>query len=55
MDVPKIFQSFNDLRVLIVGDVMLDSYIWGAVERVSPEAPVPIVKINSIDVSVSLG
>lgn len=32
-------------RVLVVGDIMLDRYIWGDVERISPEAPVPVVKI----------
>lgn len=46
---PQIFQSFNELRVLIIGDVMLDSYIWGAVERISPEAPVPIVTVKKRD------
>lgn len=45
----QIFQSFNDITVLIVGDVMLDSYIWGAVERISPEAPVPIVTVKQKD------
>jgi D-glycero-beta-D-manno-heptose-7-phosphate kinase len=47
---PDIFQSFNNLRVLIIGDVMLDSYIWGAVERISPEAPVPVVNVKKRDV-----
>lgn len=47
---PEIFQSFNKLRVLIIGDVMLDSYIWGAVERISPEAPVPIINVKKRDV-----
>ncbi len=45
----EIFQSFNDLSVLIIGDVMLDSYIWGAVERISPEAPVPVVTVKKKD------
>ncbi len=36
--------EWGDTRVLVVGDVMLDRYIWGDVERVSPEAPVPIVR-----------
>jgi rfaE bifunctional protein kinase chain/domain len=45
----QIFQSFNNLSVLIIGDVMLDSYIWGAVERISPEAPVPIVTVKKKD------
>jgi rfaE bifunctional protein kinase chain/domain len=42
----QIFLSFNDLRVLIIGDVMVDSYILGKVERISPEAPVPVVHIQ---------
>ena len=37
------FNSFNDLRVLVIGDSMIDSYLWGDVERISPEAPVPVV------------
>lgn len=37
-------QGWSQTRVLVVGDVMLDSYIWGDVERVSPEAPVPVVR-----------
>src|SRR5882757_5461578 len=45
----QIFQSFNTLTVLIIGDVMLDSYIWGAVERISPEAPVPVVSVKKKD------
>jgi len=49
MDFKKIFNDFNNLNVLIVGDVMLDSYIWGAVERISPEAPVPIVTVKKKD------
>lgn len=36
----------NDLHVVIVGDVMLDNYWWGEVDRVSPEAPVPIVALK---------
>ncbi len=48
-DPQNIFQSFAQLKVLIIGDVMLDSYIWGAVERISPEAPVPIVTVRTKD------
>ncbi len=40
------FQSFNQLNVLIIGDVMIDAYMWGNVNRISPEAPVPIVAVN---------
>lgn len=42
----RIFDSFNKHRVLIIGDVMVDSYIWGKVERISPEAPVPVVAVQ---------
>ncbi len=41
--VRKIFDSFHKLRILVVGDVMIDAYIWGEVERISPEAPVPVL------------
>jgi rfaE bifunctional protein kinase chain/domain len=43
MTLPEIFDSFNRLNVLILGDIMLDAYVWGKVERISPEAPVPVV------------
>lgn len=49
MNIQKIFEDFNSLNALIIGDVMLDSYIWGAVERISPEAPVPIVTVKKKD------
>lgn len=42
----EVFEKFNSLNVLIIGDVMIDSYIWGKAERISPEAPVPIVKVS---------
>lgn len=42
----QLFDSFNNLNILIIGDVMLDAYLWGKVERISPEAPVPIVNVN---------
>lgn len=45
--IEQIFESFNSLRVLVVGDVMLDSYVWGKIERISPEAPVPVVSVES--------
>lgn len=45
MTIDELFTAFDSLRVLIIGDVMLDSYVWGKVERISPEAPVPIVKV----------
>jgi rfaE bifunctional protein kinase chain/domain len=45
-DLKKTFDSFNKLKVLIVGDLMLDVYYWGDVSRISPEAPVPIVAVS---------
>ncbi|MCF2489662.1 bifunctional heptose 7-phosphate kinase/heptose 1-phosphate adenyltransferase [Dyadobacter sp. CY347] len=46
MDINQVFEAFNTLRVLVIGDVMLDSYVWGKVERISPEAPVPVVNVQ---------
>ena len=42
----SLFRSFRSLRVLIVGDVMVDAYYFGTVERISPEAPVPVVLVD---------
>jgi len=42
----KLFRSFNGLNIMIIGDVMVDSYLWGKVERISPEAPIPIVALR---------
>lgn len=41
-----LIERFSKVKVLIVGDVMLDRYWWGSVNRISPEAPVPIVKLE---------
>jgi rfaE bifunctional protein kinase chain/domain len=38
-------EKFKTKRVLIIGDVMIDSYMWGVVNRISPEAPIPIVSV----------
>lgn len=46
-DINALFESFNDKRILIIGDVMLDLYLNGKVERISPEAPVPIVAVEN--------
>ncbi|TDB68981.1 bifunctional heptose 7-phosphate kinase/heptose 1-phosphate adenyltransferase [Arundinibacter roseus] len=46
MTIDQVFEDFGKLRVLVVGDVMLDSYVWGKVERISPEAPVPVVNVG---------
>ncbi|MGA2823215.1 MAG: bifunctional ADP-heptose synthase [Bacteroidales bacterium] len=42
----KLFEEFNNLSIMIIGDVMVDSYLWGKVERISPEAPIPIVALR---------
>lgn len=42
----KLFNSFNEKKIMIVGDMMLDIYMKGKVERISPEAPVPIVSVT---------
>ncbi len=44
--ITEIFNSFNKMNVLIIGDVMIDNYYWGKVDRISPEAPVPIVSVQ---------
>ena len=47
--IEKIFEGLKHLRVLVIGDVMLDNYWWGHVERISPEAPVPVVALDKRD------
>ena len=42
-----ILDSFANVKVLVVGDVMLDRYWWGSVKRISPEAPVPVVELKN--------
>ncbi len=46
MDFQQLFQDFTQIRVAVLGDVMLDTYWWGQVDRISPEAPVPVVALN---------
>ena len=41
----EIITNFRNKKILIIGDIMLDEYIWGEIMRISPEAPVPIVKV----------
>src|SRR5437667_6574001 len=41
--VRQILDKARQIRVLVLGDVMLDQFIWGSVSRISPEAPVPVV------------
>ncbi len=42
----QLFRDFSTMKVGVIGDVMLDTYIWGEVERISPEAPVPVVSLH---------
>ena len=46
MDLNTLFQDFNNKKVLIVGDAMIDAYMWGEINRMSPEAPVPVVEVK---------
>ena len=47
VDFDRLFKEFANLKVVVIGDVMLDTYWWGKVERISPEAPVPVVALTS--------
>ncbi|WP_439181697.1 bifunctional heptose 7-phosphate kinase/heptose 1-phosphate adenyltransferase [Carboxylicivirga taeanensis] len=42
-ELTQVFDAFDKMHILIIGDVMVDSYLWGSVNRISPEAPVPII------------
>lgn len=42
----KLLEKFKNANVLVIGDLILDHYIWGKVDRISPEAPVPVVKVT---------
>jgi D-glycero-beta-D-manno-heptose-7-phosphate kinase len=46
MDFQQLFNKIASLKVGVIGDAMLDTYMWGAVDRISPEAPVPIVSLQ---------
>lgn len=46
-EIKKIIKQFRNQNVLVIGDAMIDSYMWGHIERMSPEAPVPVVSIDS--------
>lgn len=41
----QVTRAFRDLKIVVLGDLMLDHFIWGTVSRISPEAPVPVVKV----------
>jgi D-glycero-beta-D-manno-heptose-7-phosphate kinase len=46
IDFDNLFNKFNSLKIGVIGDVMLDTYWWGKVDRISPEAPVPVVAVS---------
>ncbi len=43
----NLIHSFTPTKILVVGDLILDKYTWGEVERISPEAPIPVVKVSN--------
>jgi len=45
-EIQALFDRFTDKNIIIIGDVMIDSYMWGKVNRISPEAPIPIVSVS---------
>ncbi|MFW5793654.1 MAG: bifunctional heptose 7-phosphate kinase/heptose 1-phosphate adenyltransferase [Bacteroidota bacterium] len=45
-ELKQLFESFNSQKIIVIGDVMIDSYLWGSVSRISPEAPVPIMAVK---------
>lgn len=46
VDLDKLFSEISKLKVAVIGDVMLDTYWWGTVDRISPEGPVPVVAVT---------
>ena len=49
MDCKAEFEKSDEKAIMVVGDIMLDSYIWGSVDRISPEAPVPVVSVETTE------
>jgi D-beta-D-heptose 7-phosphate kinase/D-beta-D-heptose 1-phosphate adenosyltransferase len=43
--IPRLLRQFQNRRILVIGDLMVDEFLWGHIERISPEAPVPILKM----------
>ena len=46
IDFKELFKTFSSVKIGVIGDMMLDCYLWGKVERISPEAPVPVVTVD---------
>src|SRR5215210_4923951 len=51
-DLDKLFAGFSQTKVAVVGDIMLDTYWWGNVDRISPEAPVPVVVLDEKELRI---
>ena len=51
----KLFTAFKKQRIAVVGDLMLDRYVWGRISRISPEAPVPVVEVDADSESCRFG
>lgn len=52
IDFDELFNNISKLKVAVIGDVMLDTYWWGNVERISPEAPVPVVAVSKKEMRI---
>ena len=50
--IDHLFESFKNTKIGVIGDIMLDTYWWGSVDRISPEAPVPIVALQKKEIRV---
>jgi D-beta-D-heptose 7-phosphate kinase/D-beta-D-heptose 1-phosphate adenosyltransferase len=48
----QLVQRFSDCRLLVIGDLMIDEYVWGEVDRISPEAPVQVVSVVREDLTL---
>lgn len=48
-EINQLFQKFEQMNAWVIGDVMIDAYYWGHVNRISPEAPVPVVEVSEKD------
>ena len=49
MNINKLKKRLSSTRILVVGDVMLDRYWFGSADRISPEAPVPVVRVDKTE------
>lgn len=52
IDIDQLFDRFPNIKIGVIGDVMLDTYWWGHVERISPEAPVPVVALDQKELRI---